>query len=107
MNRKKLSRIHAERQTLDRILFGSDAAPTVELGVERAAMIAEFRAVQADWEEPNAQKLWKYLEEALQSYNAEKDGRSRIMQLAERIHEHMRKEQHASDGRVVAPTGNA
>ena len=107
MNRKKLSRIHAERMTLDRILFGSDAAPSNDLAIERAYILSEFRAVQADWSEPNATKLWKYLEEAHQSYDATKDGKSRIMMLVERIHEHRRKEQHASSSGVATPSGSA
>lgn len=107
MNRKKLSRIHAERMTLDRILFGSDAAPSPELVLERMVILNDFRDVQKDWEEPNAGKLWKYLEEAFASYDAPKDGKSRIMTLVERIHEHVRKEQHASGSGVVAPTGHA
>ena len=97
LNRKKLSKIHAERMTLDRILFGSDVAPTPELQSERVEMVQEFRAALEYMGETNASKLLSFLREERATYDPVRDRGSKMMMLVDRIEEHKRKELHASN----------
>jgi hypothetical protein len=81
------AKLEAAPPTLDVLLFGSDVAPDDATRAERVELIAKFRALMAEYQESNAERLWGYFNDARNEYEIERDGQSAVMRLVDNVRE--------------------
>lgn len=77
----ELQRIVSEVVTLDALLFGSVEAPSDEHLEVRRQLIARWRALMTDYGAQQPAKLRDYLYRAYETYDVDRDGQSKAMQL--------------------------
>lgn len=77
----ELQRIVSEVVTLDALLFGTAEAPTDEHLDVRRLLIARWRALMTEYGAHQPAKLRDYLYRAYETYDVDRDGQSKAMQL--------------------------
>ncbi|MDP2661493.1 MAG: hypothetical protein Q8R28_12270 [Dehalococcoidia bacterium] len=69
----------------ERVLFGMVPAPTEEHAAERAKLVAKFRELMLEFEEPDVHKFWDWLREQRRDYQLARDGQSALMSLVDDV----------------------